>query len=392
MLHHIKRLSNPLFFLLGIFVFSSLRLLEPVFKIRVGKLKHDRIGHLAANTELYLRRQTRRENAKKEFHVFVTGKPANRQLLRMIKRKIRVIENRLLVKLYVYAKKFARVSKIWIELPFNTNEYDEFNNISPQLSLTEQEEIQGRELLTRMEIEKGKPFVCFHARDRVYLDISFAYKSRTEWSYHDYRDCDIENYLPAAEYLAKKGIYALRMGAVVEKKILTVNNKIIDYATQFRSDFGDIYLPAKCKFFLATTAGIRFISVIFNVPIAYVNSVPLGDVSFGKNDLFIPKKYWSVEKKQLLSFQEIIKTGADWWLESRMFADSHIEILENTKEEILALTKEMNDRLDGIWVSRDEDKELQSRFRSLFPLGHRCYGFPSRIGTEFLHQNRELLE
>lgn len=392
MLRYIKRLSNPLFFLLGIFVFSSLRLLEPFFKIRVGKLNHDRIGHLAANTELFLRRQARRENAKKEFIVFITGKPANRQLLRMIKRKIRVIENRLLVKLYVYSRKFAGESKIWIELPFNSNEYDEFNSVSPQLFFTKEEEIQGGELLNRMEIKKGEPFVCFHARDKAYLDVSFSHKSRTGWSYHDFRDCDIENYLPAVEYLANHGIYALRMGAVVENKISTINSKIIDYASQFRSDFGDIFLPAKCKFFLSSTAGNRLISVIFSVPIAFVNSVPLGDIPFSKNDIFIPKKYWSVEKKRLLTFQEIIEIGADWWLDGRMFADSGIEILENTKEEILALTKEMNDRLDGIWVDRDEDEELQSRFRSLFPLEHRCYGFPSRIGTEFLRQNRELLE
>ena len=377
--------------MLGIFVFIGLKILEPVIKIRVGKLLHDRIGHLAANTELFLRRQSRSKDSARELHIFVTGKSANHQLLAMIKRRLHVFENRILLKLYNSIKPYSRASKIWIDLPFETNEYDEFNNVSPQLSFTKEEEVRGTAILARMGIENGEPFVCFHARDKAYLDIFRPQRSREEWSYHDFRDCDINNYLSAAEYLANKEIYAIRMGAIVEKKISTMNDRVIDYANCFRSDFGDIYLPSKCKFFLGNTSGNRLISTIFNVPIAFANSVPLGDIALGKNDLFIPKKYWSTEKKRLLTFREIIKIGADWWLKDEMFVQADIEVIENSAEEILALTKEMNERLEGVWFSKDEDEELQRQFRSLFPPGHRCYGFPSRIGAEFLRQNQELL-
>lgn len=390
--HHIKLFSRPLFFLLGFFVLIGLKILEPLVKIRVGKLGHDRIGHLAANTELFLRRQSRNKVSARELHIFLTGKPANHQLLAMIKRRLHVFENRILLKLHNSIKPYTRDSKIWIDLPFDTNEYEEFNNVSPQLSFTKEEEVQGTEMLARIGIENGAPFVCFHARDKAYLDTFHPRKSRREWSYHDFRDCDIDNYMPAADYLANKEIYAIRMGAIVEKKIFTTNDRVIDYATRFRSDFGDIYLPAKCKFFLGNTSGIRLISAIFNMPIAFANSAPLGDIALGKNDLFIPKKFWSMEKKRLLTFQEIIKMGADWWLKDEMFVQAGIEVIENSAEEILALTKEMNERLEGVWFSKDEDEELQLQFRSLFSPEHRCYGFPSRIGAEFLRQNQELLE
>jgi len=390
--HHIKLFSELLFSLLGFFVFIGLKVIEPLVKIRVGKLGHDRIGHLAANTELFLRRQSRSEDSARELHIFLAGKPANHQLLAMIKRRLHVFENRILLKLHNSIKPYTRDSKVWINLPFDTNEYEEFNNVSPQLSFAKEEEIQGTEMLTRIGIENGAPFVCFHARDKAYLDIFHPRKSRKEWSYHDFRDCDINNYLSAAEYLANQEIYAIRMGAIVEKKIFTTNNHIIDYATRFRSDFGDIYLPSKCKFFLGNTSGNRLISTIFNIPIAFANSVPLGVIALGKNDLFIPKKYWSTEKKRLLTFREIIKIGADWWLKGEMFVQAGIEIIENSADEILALTKEMNERLDGACIGNDEDEELQRQFRSLFSSGHRCYGFPSRIGAEFLRQNRELLE
>jgi putative glycosyltransferase (TIGR04372 family) len=56
------------------------------------------------------------------------------------------------------------------------------------------------------------------------------------------------------------------MGSVYAKKIyVRKNTKIIDYASKYRTDFGDIYLPAKCKFFLGNTAGIYQVSTIFDI-------------------------------------------------------------------------------------------------------------------------------
>jgi hypothetical protein len=67
-------------------------------------------------------------------------------------------------------------------------------------------------------------------------------------------------------------------------------------------------------------------------------------------------------------------------------------VIENTSEEILDLTKEMNERIDGTWVAEDEDEELQERFRALFKPSHLCCGFSCRISTAFLKKNRDLLE
>ena len=68
-----------------------------------------------------------------------------------------------------------------------------------------------------------------------------------------------------------------------------------------------------------------------------------------------------------------------------------IEVIENTEEEILDLAREMDERIDGKWITLDEDEELQKRFRDLFPEGHCCHGAPSRLRAELLRQNRELL-
>jgi putative glycosyltransferase (TIGR04372 family) len=99
-----------------------------------------------------------------------------------------------------------------------------------------------------------------------------------------------------------------------------------------------------------------------------------------------------MKEKRLLTFPEIIDKGIEGWTRNGLFTQAGIEVIENTSDEVLALAKEMNARLDGTWVTTEEDEFLQQRFRDLIPPGHYFYGFPSRIGAEFLRQNRSLLE
>jgi len=374
-------------------VLGAVVLLKPLIKIRIGKLHCDRIGHLGPNTELYLRRRSRDAKSKREYHVFLACDPANRQLFKMIRRRMRVIESRVLVRMYDRTFQLIKdCVDAWIELPMSSNEYEEFNTIQPQLYFTDEEESWGEKLLADIGIDPGAPFVCFNARSRAYLDTIHNWRSREEWAYHDYRDCSIYNYLSAAEHLASLGMYAIRMGFIVEQELMHDSRRIVDYASRYRSDFGDIYLCAKCKFYLGSDGGLITVPWIFNVPVAFANSIPLRAPAWRRGDLFIPKKLWAREKKRFLTFREILKYGVDGWSHTEVFERAGIELVENTGEEILALAKEMNDRLDGSWITTEEDEELQRRYRGFIPPGHRAYGFPSRIGAEFLRQNRALLE
>ena len=388
------------FFTIGLFIFFVLKMLRPLIKIRVGCLpQYDRIGHLAAITELYLRRCVRNNDTVGERRIFVSGEPANYQLLKMIQRRIVVIKNRSIYRSVLWThnaiSSFIGDSDLWIDFPeiYDSFFFYELNNIPPQLAFTFQEEMRGKQLLKNMGIEQGIPFVCFNVRDKAYLDKMRPTNSPEGWSYHNYRDCDIHNYLPAVKYLASLGIFIIRMGYIVEQTLENDEPRIIDYATRYRTDFGDIYLSAKCKFFLASDGGLSSVPWIFNVPVAYSNAVPAGGaVGWRKPDVFIPKKLWLREKKRFLTFREILSLGADKWGRSHLYEQAGIEVIENTPDEILGLVKEMNARLDGTWITTEEDEELQQRYRTIFPPEHECCGFYSRIGTEFLRHNREFLE
>jgi putative glycosyltransferase (TIGR04372 family) len=371
--------------------YAFLKVLRPLVHMRLGLLTYGRIGHLGPETELYLRRRHRNGVPRREWHVFITGKPANRQLLSMIKRRVTVVENRWLARSWRTLRQSVEDPDFWIELPWHENEYEEFNHIPSQLAFTKAEEERGKKLLAGMGIPPGTPFVCFHARDKAYLDVAHSWQPRDKWAYHDHRDCDIRNYMDAAEYLTSLGLFALRMGYIVEGGLAKGNPKVIDYATLHRTDFGDVYLPAKCKFFLGSTAGLYTIAWMFDVPVACANWLPMEVAPPRRCDLFIPKKLWWRERKRFLTFREIFNSEVARYVRTEQYTEAGLEVIENTSEEILALAREMNDRLDGVWVEKEEDEELQRRYRDLIPPRFFCYGAPSRIGTDFLSRYRELV-
>ena len=376
----------------GLIVVALLHIIRPLVSIRIGILVSSRIGHLATNTEVWMRNIASHGISPRTVNIFLSGKPANNQLLKMIDRKIKVIENQ---SLYQFAQKICRLTpnnKLWISLRSSGyGHWNAWNSAGPQLSFTNEENKQGADVLRSIGIPDNQPFVCFCVRDSTYLDVVGTFRNRSQWSYHDHRDNDIQNYMPSANYIVDQGITVLRMGAVVLAPLNEPNPGLIDYATKFRTDFGDIFLLANCKFFLGDTAGIFGVSAIFNVPCALANIVPYRSAERGLQDLFIPKKLWYVDEKRFLALSEIISAGIDLWGKKDQYSKTGIEVIENTAEEVLALTQEMHARLDGTWVSYGDEEELQQRYRDSFPADHPVTGYPSRVGTEFLRNNLWLL-
>ena len=101
--------------------------------------------------------------------------------------------------------------------------------IPPHLSFTKEEEEFGRTMLESMGIPSDSSFICFVGRDPLYLKMT--YPNEQDNNYHDYRDTDIKKYILAAEEMANRGYYMIRMGAVVLESFESNNRRIIDYAT-----------------------------------------------------------------------------------------------------------------------------------------------------------------
>ena len=102
-------------------------------------------------------------------------------------------------------------------------------------------------------------------------------------------------------------------------------------------------------------------------------------------------KYKDTKTNNIISYKEVIRIGGDRWSDTQNYIDNGIELIENTPEEILEVTKEMNERLNGTWISNPIDEELQQMYRNLFVKGNHIYNFTPRIGADFLRKNQNLL-
>ncbi len=379
--------------LVGIFF---LKIIRPFFFVRFCLLQSERIGEVTSSAEMYLRWKADNAFPLKERHIFLSEVPANEQILKMFSRKARVVRvNKYF--LWTYRKlvrQFPR-SKLWMpplvcSRKDTKNLYPRFNRLPVQLEFTQQEEQKGTEFLAKLNLPFKASFVCVHARDKAYLANIHQYR---EWTYHDYRDADIETYVPAMKYLTSQGVYVFRMGYKVEKKLKLIDPLIIDYANVCREDFADIYLSAHCKFFIASEGGLNWVPWAFNIPVAYSNGIPL-DVGGQKPiDIYLPKKLWSNERKRILTFRELYALGVDKWFYTEQYIQAGIEIINNSPEEILGLTREINERLNGVWQTSPEDEELQCRYLETLPEYFRCQELPlPRMSAVFLRMNQQLLD
>jgi putative glycosyltransferase (TIGR04372 family) len=236
----------------------------------------------------------------------------------------------------------------------------------------------------------GAPWVCLHVREPAYLD---QVHGGRDWSYHDYRNASIQDYLLAAEELARRGNVVVRMGANVTEPLQPAHPRIIDYAMRGRTDFLDIFLSAHCRFFIGDTSGFLWVPMLFRRPVVIVNNVPLEYIhSWGPDDLSIPKMLWWREEQRFLTFREIIESGVGRFLTTPQYEQGSLELRSNTPEEIKAVAVEMDERLKGTWQGTQTDAELQRRFWSLFPPSHLNRVIRASIGAEFLRQHHVLLD
>jgi putative glycosyltransferase (TIGR04372 family) len=379
-----------------------LRLIKPIVLVRIAGLISTRIGHFVGNTEIYLCEQEAGINKpKKKFIDFFYLEPepiCNKQVLKMWRRELKILPHVILAPIHrvnqnIPGGNLHMIQGIRSALDTN-NLLDKYPS---HLKLTSDEEALGEGLLLDMGIPFGKKFICLNVRDDAYLKTKFGYR---DFSYHNYRNSDIQNYILAAEALAARGYYVVRMGAKVNASIKTKNVRIIDYATNgMRSDFMDVYLGVKCYFAISTGSGWDSIPEYARKPIVFVNFAPLGFVhTFLSKSITITKKYLSISDGSRLSISQIVSGGAALSLSTEAYEAKGIQLAENSPEEIRDVVIEMEERLNGTWIPQKDDEVLQQKFWNLFPVHAVDNGIPlhgkilSRYGTSFLRNNTEWLQ
>ena len=393
-----------------------IRLISPWLIIRIQKLPAESFGSFAAAPALYYcKKKLNIDQPTKKcidlIYVPYNHQFCNKQLIKMWKRRFNFLSPYLLDPIFRVNKIFPGFKNHEIKI-LETESDRDINNLlqkcQPILEFTDEEEIEGKKILSKFGLKDKDKFVCFAIRDRAY-DLMRVLPRFRDWSYHDYRNNNIDNYILAAEELTKRGYYVFRMGVVVEERFNSNNPKIIDYAnSNHRSDFMDIYLGAKCSFCISTQFGALALYELFDKPIAQV-SIPLAaSHTHNENSLFITQHHILKKEKRKLSLSEIFSHSLAYAFNTKIFKERDVELVENTPEEIKDLALELENYFESKKESTNEDKKLQKIFKDLFVANYKLSNpvknsnpywkshihgkIRSCYGAKFLRENRDWLK
>jgi putative glycosyltransferase (TIGR04372 family) len=325
--------------------------------------------------------------------LFIGANPANRPLFEMWKRVLPIIDSRVLSAIYHYAGPRLTRTRFFQPLP---DRYDDHAPVatSPVLAFTDEEVARGRRLLAEMGLGPDDWFVVFQNRDAGFHATAGKGDSGT------HRLSALDGFLPIAEEITRRGGFAIRIGAAVSVPLPdTGNPRIVDYATRHRSDWGDIFLLGHCRFLLAAATGTIFVPGLFGLPVAQTGMLPLIPNPLGPRSLYMPQRLRDKDSGLELTFAALQARGAYRYdLPQKAFLrfpsemdENRLVAVETTPADILDLTLDMFDRLDGI-TPDPESARLQALYKRRFLSHARDEALMPDIGARFALKYRHLIE
>jgi FkbM family methyltransferase len=350
----------------------------------------DRIGHLALEPDCLLREQALGHIPRRKWIMLAPpGRVANEHLLSYWQSHFHLVRSKA-------ACFFITSMSSWGLMRYGIDHYvraigkaqavyriyADWSSRPPLLRLNTEDDEWGNEMLEQLGVPKNAWFVCVHAREADFSPI--------DEELHSHRNSHIENIIPAAQEIVKRGGWAIRIG---DPSMLPLPPlaQVIDYAHHpLKSPRLDIILCAKARFILGNTSGISLVGTIFGVPCVLANMIPVSAMGVSPQDISIPKLHWSKSEDRYLSFSEIFASPLSRTQYGRNFTDAGIRLEENTPEDIKELATEMLDRVAGNAVDDGEGTTRQQAFLGLLRPDHYSYGTASTIGSRFLKRHNML--
>ena len=251
----------------------------------------------------------------------------------------------------------------------------------PLLSLSVEEGRRGAAALKQLGLPDGAWFVSLHVREGGF--------KRSHHSVQDSLNADIGTYDRAIKAIVARGGWVIRMGDP-SMAPLPKTPGVVDYAhSALKADWLDIYLSAKCRFFVGVSSGLAYVPPLFGVPCVLTNWFPTATRPWHKGNIYIPKLYRLGSGQRLARFDEIFSSPLGWALRYAYAERDETEIVDNNPDEIEAVVQEMMDRLDGSFKMTIQDEALQLRYDRIAN-ACRCFG-RARIGRDFLLAYKHLL-
>jgi len=266
----------------------------------------------------------------------------------------------------------------------------------PVLSFTGDEVQEGKRKLIEMGLTLNRPYVCLYVRDGAYDASKPEREDHAKWT--DYRNGNVQDFIPMCEALIDEGIQIVRMGSKVWEPIKYCHPSLVDYAVSgYRTEFMDLFLAANSYFGVSTDTGSDEMQSVFRKEMVYVD---FADIAWFRSNtdrsLTIFQHRYSMKEKRILTFKEIIarnllrKDNEN----KDVYEGEDICLTSSSPDDICEVVLEKLSRLRNTWRGTQEDEARQERFRTLFPTdildllnNQRAHSdIRARIGAQFLRK------
>ena len=393
--------------------FSSLTFLiiiflSPFYKIRLGTVDFGRMGE---TYPLDWHISEKQNNVELFFDIFFVSNSTgnlNKTLYNLFKKKIYLSQSYYFWNITFNLLKFFDFSQLLIPIYGINYSYLEiknkdFNKNSLKIDFRIKSILKNKKpnlIFSKNQIDYGSKFmkeinkenlrvVCISGRDSGYLN---KYISQRDWSYHDYRNMNFDNYKKTVEYLTQNNFFVIKMGNIVEDNFIYNHKNYFDYSrSDLISHFLDIFIPSISYFNICADSGISCVPEYFRKPIVYVNKCYIHLIhKWCLEGSFIYKKFYSKKLNRYLKFNEIIKLDFGGNHNLDFFSKNSIILEENTQDEIFLSVNEIILRLENKWVEKDIELKLKNDFWASFGYDQlKSKNF--NIAADYIINNRNLI-
>ena len=355
------------------------RVIYPRFKIKFGVSQSFRIGHFIPDT---LEEIIRIQVYKREITFWSATLISNKQWYKMVKKYLHI---RPIFKYLVFWNRYIPGSLRHTSVMSTNSSRDPDGKFFSELikpEMSDSDIMKSKKLLEQIGW-KGEPFICLLSRDSAYLDYwdKLAGSFNHDWTYHSYRNSEIETYRLAINHLLDKGYWVFRMGTITEKKLEIFHKNFLDYPYfSKKCDLLDIYLFSNCDGLISTSTGIDALSQAYGIPTLIVNGLPLGIAATFFNTIWVPKNLTWKNNNQSLTVKEYIE---NCYLHTSEYLEAGIDVIDLNEIEIFNAVLELIARIERREKTDTEEIKLQETFINLLRNWNEFYQHHSFIHPSF---------
>lgn len=384
-------LSEPIIiftFIPSVIFLLIMFLIQKIFLIRIGFLHSNRIGHFAANTELYILKKKHFNIRSYDLFYYGRSEICNLYLAKIWKNHIKILPYVLLRCLDLIIRATPLKNNFSCNNFSNTarDTYGLYEKYLPIIRLNKNEE---NNFFKKINLTKEDKVVCLNVRDSAYLKTIYRDKKH-DLEHYNFRNCDIQNFKTTVNYLLNNGYKVFRIGKEKEKYLDIEHQNFFDKIYSLnREDSTDVFLASICKFCISTGSGFDALPRLFRKPILFVNFIPVIHYhSFCKKDLTICKHLF---RKKKLSLNEVFSENIFNGLNSQYYSNKNIKVVENSSIEIMDATQEMLLRIQNKHTYSDENINRQKAIKNIIKensIDQKLHGkLLSDFGEKYLLEN-----